>query len=152
MKSELMRAAAMLLTTATLLTTSIGLGAVTGSDLGRAALSMKRLEKRWGVEVVGVRLSGNGRLVDFRYKVLDPEKAGNLGDREVKPFLIDQASGATLLVPKTPKVGPLRQTGLKPEPGKVYFMLFANPACLVKVGSKVTLTVGDFHLDNLIVE
>ena len=123
-----------------------------GDALGRAALSLKRLESRWGIQISSLRLSANGNIVDFRYKVLDPDKAAALGDPETKPFLVDQASGAKLLVPKTPKIGPLRQTAQKPETGKVYFLLFANPGRLVKSGSKVTVAIGDFRAENMTVE
>lgn len=110
------------------------------------------LESQWGIEVTSLRLSAQGRMVDFRYKVLDPAKAGTLSDRESKPYLLDQASGKKLLVPKTPKVGPLRQTAQEPEAGKVYFALFANPGQVVKRGSKVTVVLGDFRAENLTVE
>ena len=143
---------AMVLAAATFLALPGELAAGASPDLGRAALDMKRLEKRWGIEVASVRLSANGKMVDFRYKVTDPDKATELGDREAKPLLIDQASGSTLLVPKTPKIGPLRQTAQKPEPGKVYFMLFANPGNVVKAGSKVAVAIGDFRAENLTVE
>jgi len=91
-------------------------------------------------------------VVDFRYKVLEPDKAATLSDRESKPYLLDQASGKKLLVPKSPKVGPLRPTATKPEAGKVYFALFANPGQVVKAGSKVTVVLGDFRAENLTVE
>jgi hypothetical protein len=121
-------------------------------DLGRSELSLKALEKKWGIQVASVRLSGNGNLVDFRYRVLDPDKAAGLADREAKPFLVDQSTGAKLFVPRTPKIGPLRQTAQKLEPGKTHFMLFSNPGKFVKAGSKVTVAVGDFRVENLIVE
>ena len=144
--------AVVILLAATCLLASGSLATTAADALGRAALSMKRLENRWGIQISSLRLSANGNIVDFRYKVLDPDKAAELGDPEAKPFLVDQASGAKLLVPKTPKIGPLRQTAQKPEAGKIYFMLFSNPGKLVKLGSKVTLTVGDFHTENLAVE
>lgn len=144
--------AALILVAGTLLVAAGGVAATADDALGRAALSLKRLESRWGIQISSLRLSANGNIVDFRYKVLDPDKAAALGDPETKPFLADQASGAKLLVPKTPKIGPLRQTAQRPQAGKVYFMLFANPGKLVKSGGKVTLTVGDFHAENLAVE
>jgi hypothetical protein len=109
------------------------------------------LEQKWGIKITSLQLSANGFVVDFRYKVLDPEKAATLGKRENKPLLIDQATGAKFRVPTTPKVGSLRQTAVHPTAGKVYFMLFATGK-LVKPGNKVTLVIGDFRAENLVVE
>jgi hypothetical protein len=109
------------------------------------------LREKWGVEVTGVRLSAAGRILDVRYRVLDPQKALPILDPRQKPSLIDQASGLTLSVPVMPKVGALRQKTIKPEAGRVYFILFGNPN-VVKEGSKVTLVIGDVKVENLTVE
>ena len=106
----------------------------------------------FGIDITSLRTSAGGRMVDFRYKVLDPEKAATLAKRENKPYLIDQATGTRLLVPSTPKVGPLRQTAQKLAAGKIYFALFSNRAGVVKPGSKVTIVIGDFRAENLTVE
>ena len=109
-------------------------------------------EQKCGIKVTGIFLSGGGNLVDFRYKVLDPAKAATLTKIENKPALLDQTTGAKLRVPETPKVGPLRQTSRQPVAGKVYFMLFANTQHHVKKGDKITITAGDFKVENLEVE
>jgi hypothetical protein len=121
-------------------------GAVTNME------SAGSLEQKWGIQVSGLFLSAGGNMVDFRYKVLDPAKAAILTKPEIKPELINQATGAKLIVPNAPKVGPLRQTVQKPVAGKMYFMLFANTRHHVKSGDKVTITAGDFKIENLIVE
>jgi hypothetical protein len=110
------------------------------------------LAQKWGIKVTSLHLSANGYMVDFRYKVLDPEKAATLGDPKAKPSLVDQATGAKLIVPNSPKVGPLRQSALNLTAGKVYFALFSNPGKLVKKGNKVTVAIGDFKAENLVVE
>jgi hypothetical protein len=91
-------------------------------------------------------------MLDFRYRVLDPEKAAPLFDRAVKPYLIDEATGSTLLVPAPPKVGPLRQTTRAPTAGRIYFMMFANPGKFIQAGQKVTVVIGEFRAEHLTVE
>ncbi len=108
-------------------------------------------EEEWGLRIVAVRLTGAGNLVDFRYRVIDPGKVSPLLDRHAKPYLIDQASGIKLSVPNMPKVGSLRAKG-KPETDRIYFILFGNSRGLVKKGSKVTVVVGDFKAEDLVVE
>jgi hypothetical protein len=110
------------------------------------------LEQKWGIQVASLHLSANGYMVDFRYKVMDSQKAAALGDPKAKPYLLDQATGAKLVVPRSPKVGPLRQSAENLTAGKVYFALFSNPGKVVKTGSKVTVAIGDFKAENLVVE
>lgn len=110
------------------------------------------LREHWGIEVTSLHLSAKGRMVDLRYRVLDADKAALLGDRNVKPTLTDLATGAVLRVPSFPKTGSMRQTGAKLEAGRTYFMLFANTGLPVKSGSRVTLTVGAFKAENLVVQ
>ncbi|MHC4676005.1 MAG: hypothetical protein ACYTBZ_26235 [Planctomycetota bacterium] len=109
-------------------------------------------EQQWGVQICGIRLSAADYMLDFRYRVIDPEKAKPLLSRQVKPYLVDQESGAKLIVPVPPKVGSLRQKSNEPIPGKIYFVLFSNPGRLVKPGNKVTVVIGDFSAEGLIVE
>ena len=110
------------------------------------------LREKWGIEMTSLRMSGNGHLIDFRYRVFDPDKAAVLGDKQYKPYLIDQVTGTRLVIPDTPKLGPLRQSATRLEAGKIYFMLFANSGRLVKSGRKVTVVIGDFKVENLTVE
>jgi hypothetical protein len=49
------------------------------------------------------------------------------------------------------KVGLLRSKG-KPEAGRDYFILFGNTGGVVKKGNMVTVVIGDFKVENLVVE
>jgi hypothetical protein len=110
------------------------------------------LVQKWGIQVSGLFLSGGGNLVDFRYVVVDPAKATFLSKPENKPQLLDQTSGAKLIIPNDTNIGPLRQTPRPPAAGKTYFMLFANTRHHVKSGDKVTIVAGDMKLEGLTVE
>jgi len=114
--------------------------------------SAQMLRDTWGIEVSSLRLSAGGNMIDFRYKVDDPALAGILADPAIKPYLIDQASGYTFLIPNTPKLGPLRQSADQLTPGRIYFMLFSNPGRFIKSGNKVTVVIGDFRAENLTVQ
>lgn len=112
------------------------------------------LEEKWGIKIEGIRTSAGGYMLDFRYRILDAEKALYLLDRKNKAYLYDQASGAKFAVPAPPKVGSLRQKVKvgKPKENRTYFILFANPGQYVKPGNMVTIEIGDFKVENLIVE
>lgn len=108
------------------------------------------LSNDWGIEVTRLHLTANGYMVDFRYRVLDAKKAQDLFSRQNKPYLIDQASGKVVAVPNIGKVGPLRNSNM-PKEGKIYWMFFDNISGLIKTGNKVTVVIGDFRAEDLVV-
>jgi hypothetical protein len=107
---------------------------------------------QWGVEITSLRVTAAGSMIDFRYRVIDPVKAAELGDPESRLCLIDQASGVKMQVPSFPKTGPMRQTAKQLKTGRIYFIFFANAGRLVHSGSRVTIEIGDFRAENLVVE
>ncbi|GAB4336211.1 MAG: hypothetical protein Kow0089_06310 [Desulfobulbaceae bacterium] len=109
------------------------------------------MREQWGIEVTGIRMSAAGHMVDFRYRVLDPDKARPLFRRDVKAYLIDEESGKVLSVPNMGKVGPLRTTDM-PQKNRIYWMFFGNGGGLIHTGSRVTVVIGDFRAENLLVE
>jgi len=108
-------------------------------------------EKKFGIKIVSLRPTANGQMLDLRFQVVDPEKAKAVLDKHKKTFLLDGQTGKTLTVPVT-KAGPMRQATLNPEAGRVYFTLFANPGGLVKEGSSVSLVIGDFRKDDVMID
>ncbi len=119
-----------------------------GVPAGEAAA----LAEQWGIKVESLRLSARGRILDFRYRVLDPGKAAALADEKKEAVLIDEATGRRLKVPAMPKVGPLRSATSRPEKGRIYIILFANPGAQVTTGSRVSVEIGDFTARCLAVE
>ncbi len=125
---------------------------VAGSETVEAKLNAEELQEKWGVEIVSLRWSAGGYILDFRYRVLDPGKAAPLADRRVMPLLIDQASNATMIVPAPAKVGALRNKPMQYLRDRVYFIQFANPGKFIKPGSLVTVAIGDFQARNIVVQ
>jgi len=118
---------------------------------GESPSSADMLEKKWGIRAEALRLSAEGYMIDFRYRVTDPNMAASIFDSSVHPYLVDRATGAKFIVPSPPKVGQLRNTR-KAKEGKVYFMFFANPGRYVKSGNKVDIVIGDCKIENLTVQ
>ncbi len=127
------------------------MAACTGIDSGKTKTVDKDLTEQWGIEITSMRMTAAEHMIDFRYRVLDADKAEPLFKRENKPYLIDEASQKVLSVPQTAKVGPLRTSGDIQE-GRIYWMFFGNIPGLVKSGSKVTVVIGDFRAENLVVQ
>lgn len=111
----------------------------------------QQLSDQWGIELVAMRSTAAGHMVDFRYRVLDAEKAAPLFKRQIKPYLIHQTSGKALGVPNTAKIGSLRNSNT-PQNGRTYWMFFGNHQRLVQKGDMVTVAIGEFRAADIEVE
>lgn len=105
----------------------------------------------WGIDSLEVKSGESGEIVRFSYRVLDANKAKALVDKTIEPSLIDPQAGVRLVVPELPFVGKMRQTAA-PETGKSYWVAFSNKGRPVKRGDRVSVVIGQFHADRLIVE
>ena len=105
----------------------------------------------WGVDSLAVKWAESGEIIKFSYQVLDADKAKTLNDKKNEPSLIDLRAGVKLVVPSLEKVGQMRQTAT-PESGKSYWMAFSNKGRLVKRGDRVSVVIGQFRADGLVVD
>ena len=105
----------------------------------------------WGVESLSVKLVESGEIVRFSYRVLDPDKARALNDKNNEPSLIDPRAGVQLVVPRMEKIGQLRQTST-PEASKAYWIAFSNKGRPVKKGDRVDVVIGQFRAQGLVVD
>jgi hypothetical protein len=115
---------------------------------GRAGTYYKLV---WGIDGLSVKSAEQGEMIRFSYQVLDPAKAKMLNEKKLEPSLIDEQTHVKLEVPQMDKVGKLRQTA-PPEAGKIYWMLFSNKGGYVKRGDRVSIVIGNFHADGLVVD
>lgn len=113
----------------------------------------KEIADTLGVELISLRLTAAGYMIDFRFRVLDVEKANVFFDSRIKPLLLVEKSHAKLPVPMAEKVGALRTTnrGKNIKPNKNYYIVFGNPDAHVKSGEKVTMLLGDVQIKDLTV-
>ena len=120
-------------------------------DASTTVVKPNPLAEKWGIEITALRMTAYNHMVDFRFRVLDAKKADPLFVRQTKPYLLDQKSGKVLAVPNTAKIGPLRNSNT-PQEGRIYWMFFGNHTRLIKQGSAVTVVIGEFKVENLVVE
>jgi hypothetical protein len=106
------------------------------------------IARRWGVEIAGMRLASRGYMLEFRYKILDANKAQPIFKRGLRPLLSDDATAFQSTVPNPPTTGALRSTN-DAKAGRTYFTFFANPGRFVKAGSTVTVTIGEFSITGI---
>ena len=114
------------------------------------------LEREWGIKLLGLNVTAAGYSLDLRYHVLEPRKAAPLLNRAFNftPYVVVEKSGARLGVPFTEKAGSLRSsvsTTSQIQAGRTYSVLFANPGSHVSAGDRVTVVIGDFVAENVVV-
>jgi hypothetical protein len=112
------------------------------------------VEATYGIQVEGLRLTAAGSMLDFRYRVLDAQKAAPFLNGKVQPALLDEARGAKLGVPNTPKLGRIRQTSRNNviHTDRSYFIMFGNPGKALQSGDKVALLLGQVRITDLTVQ
>lgn len=118
-------------------------------DTNGNAERMRR--KIWGVDQIAVRVTSSGSAVQFRYRVVDPQKAKLLNDPKAKPTITDLRTGIRLGVSTMEQIGTLRQVAT-PEAGREYWMVFSNPGKIVQPGSLVDVAIGSFRISDVRVE
>ena len=130
-------------------------GPVMGSEAPIEPLSeetmAKNMAEQWGIQVLGISRTAANYMLDFRYRVIDAEKAKPIFKRKTRPYVVDQASGSKFIVFSSPKTGPLRSTDT-PKVDRNYFIMFANPGRYIEVGSKVTVVIDEFKVENMTVQ
>lgn len=110
------------------------------------------LTERFGIEFVGARLTAHDMMIDFRYHVVDAERAASLHGQHIKPILIHEPSGQEFKVPFAAKIGSLRQSAKPPIDGRTYVILFANPGHMAKHGDPVTVEQAGLKISGIKVE
>jgi hypothetical protein len=113
------------------------------TEVGYASASV--LEERYGIRVTLIGVTAAGGMVDFRFLVLDPQKALQLYNDPVKmPKLIAVEKGIPITVPREDKqIDEL-------VAGRVYFILFPNPGGVVKPGMPVSVVIDELHLEPIL--
>lgn len=112
---------------------------------GTEAVNAQEFAARTGITVSLLGVTAGGGMIEFRYQVVDPDKASRLvHDDAVRPILVVEDTGATLVMSSRPH-------GHKAELklGGTYFFLLANANNAVRKGSRVTIVVGDVRLEHV---
>jgi hypothetical protein len=116
-----------------------------GASLSVSAEELKSIGflQDWGIEPVHIRVTADGYMVEFRYRIMDVEKALILSDRKDFPRLQSQKSRAKLVVPYGPTVGFLKSNRKFVKLGKNYTTMFSNENRHMNVGDKVKIEIRD---------
>ncbi len=115
---------------------------------GTTAVDQDGLAARYGVNVTLIGVTAAGGLIDFRYQVVDPDKADPIiHDVALFPKLIVEDTGETLALARLP-----HNHSVELELGGHYFFLLANARNAIHPGSEVTVVIGDVRLEHVAVQ
>ena len=115
---------------------------------GTTLVTTKGMAARYGIDVTLVAVTAAGGLIDFRYQVVDPDKANQvIHNLDLYPKLIVEDTGEMLALRSLP-----HSHNRVLELGGTYFFLLPNAHNAVHAGSSLTLVIGDARLEHVVVQ
>jgi hypothetical protein len=105
--------------------------------------SSPEIEAEWGIRPVMVALTAANGMIDFRFQILDVDKATNMHAKlESLPYFIT-ADGK--------KIALSELMGHHPnfEVGRTYYILYPNLQNTIKPNTLVTVVIGNLKLENV---
>jgi hypothetical protein len=113
---------------------------------GTEAVSAEEFAAHTGVKVTLLGVTAEGGMIEFRYQVVDPDKASLLVHQDdMRPALVVEDTGETLVMLSRP-----HNHKAELKLGGTYFFLMANTKNAIKDGSTVTVVVGDVRLEHVV--
>jgi hypothetical protein len=110
----------------------------------RPVVTADGLVQQSGVKITQVAVTGDGGLVDLRFKVVEPERANAVHDPTTPPAVVDEESGLVVheLFMDHSHNGPYKA-------GVTYYLVFVNPGNWVHHGSRVSVMLGDAQVEHV---
>jgi hypothetical protein len=115
---------------------------------GTTLVNADGMAARYGINITLVAVSAAGGLIDFRYQVVDPDKANAvIHDLDLYPKIVVEKTGETLVMRTLPHMH-----GKTLELGGNYFFLLPNAHNAIKPGSLLTLVIGDARIEHVVAQ
>ncbi len=112
----------------------------------RQEAALIAFEEQTGIRVLRVAMTAAGGMIDLQYQVLNPDLSLIVHDDDSPPTLIDNKSGLLVATPWHDHSFRELHTAI------TYHELIMNGGGLLERCSKVTLTLGEAVLEDLIVQ
>ena len=115
---------------------------------GTQLAGTEELAAAYGIDVNLIAVTAAGGLIEFRYQVVDPDKADRIvHDPVLAPAFVVENTGETLVMSSPP-----HHHGAEIRLGGTYFFLMANAHNAVRRGTLLTLVIGDLRIEHLEVQ
>ena len=119
-----------------------GTGQTPATQSSAEILSSADLEERYGLHVRLIGVTASGGMIDFRLKMIDPDKARQfLQDQANLPRLIVAESGEALIGTEE------LDEDVNWEEGGILFILFSNSGGAIQPGTPVIVEFGGVQLE-----
>jgi hypothetical protein len=118
-----------------------------GTDLKVVASAQAAFTEATGVQILRVATTAGGGILDLRYRVLDPDKAVVVHDKERPPQIIHEA---TRQIANRPFMH--HSKGRDLHAAVTYYELLLNPNEVMRPGDAVTVVIGGAKLEHVIVQ
>ncbi|CAN5455489.1 hypothetical protein BH10ACT6_BH10ACT6_13860 [soil metagenome] len=113
---------------------------------GTTLVTAEGMGARYGIDVNLIGVTAAGGLIEFRYQVVDPDKADMMiHNDKLLPIVVVEDSGATMVISRPHHASEIKLGG-------TYFFLFANAHNAIHAGSRVTLVMGDSRIEHIKVQ
>jgi hypothetical protein len=113
---------------------------------GTTLVTAEGMAARYGIDVNLIGVTAAGGLIEFRYQVVDPDKADRMiHDEKLLPIVVVEDSGATMVISRPHHASEIKL-------GATYFFLFANSHNAIHAGSKLTLVMGDSRIEHIVAQ
>jgi hypothetical protein len=105
-------------------------------------ITQEKLKEQYGLQVKLIRVMADGEFIDFRLKVVDPEKAGLLlKDPKIKPGIWIEETGSHLMI------SGVSNHDFELEEGKIIFISLPNSGGVVEPGTPVNVVFGNIFVE-----
>jgi hypothetical protein len=129
--------------------------AVVGGGLWAAAHAMQvpgdvttqsAFEEKWGIHISHIAVVADGGLIDFRFVVLDPDKATPVMEVDTRPHLYVEATGQ-----EVSSLYHIMHNHDIPA-GESHYLIFNNSNGAIQSGTAVSVVLGDMRLEHIIAQ
>ncbi len=100
------------------------------------------------MEVVQLRLAANREFVGMRFRMIDADR---FDPRTEEIYLIDESTGEKFSVVRLQRIGRMAEFRA-PGENNVHHMMFRNREGKLKIGSRVTVVVGNMRREHLLIQ
>ena len=124
----------------------LGWQAYQAAQLPGTPAAAAAIEAQWGIRVTHIAVLADGGLIDFRFQVIDPDKAGPLFSLDKRPAMIVESTGQRVDSLYHPNMAHDVQAG-----ESVYF-IYNDTQGALKPGTAVSVLLGDLRLEHIVVQ
>lgn len=104
------------------------------------------VEAQWGIRLTHIAVLADGGLIDFRFQVIDPDKAGPLFSLDNRPILIAEQTGEVV----DSLYHPPHSHDI--VAGQSQYFLYNNHRGAIQSGALVSVVLGDLRLEHVVVK